>query len=271
MSTYYFKCRPKTVEHDYRETELQDKIEKIIADFPGYGYRRVTRELLRRGFRVNHKRVLRIMREHGLLAQVKRAFKVATTDSNHSYRIYPNLLRGLCINGINQVWVADLTYIRILSGFLYLAVVMDLYSRKVVGWALSKSLEGELCLEALRSAVKTRKLNMPCIHHSDRGVQYACDEYIMTLQQSGLEISMSRKGNPYDNAYMESFMKTLKYEEVHLWNYETIEDVKGRIPEFLENVYNEKRLHSSLEYLTPSEFEERITRLKPAERPVLNI
>lgn len=271
MSTYYYKRRPKVIEHDYREAELQDKIEKIIADFPGYGYRRVTRALLRQGSRVNHKRVLRIMREHGLLAQVRRAFKVATTDSNHGYRIYPNLLKGLRINGTNQVWVADLTYIRILSGFLYLAVVMDLYSRKVVGWALSKSLKSELCLEALHSAIKTRQLNTPCIHHSDRGVQYACDNYIMTLQQNGFEISMSRKGNPYDNAYMESFMKTVKYEEVHLWNYETLDDVKSRIPEFLENVYNEKRLHSSLDYLTPSEFEEKIAKLKPAERPVLNI
>jgi transposase InsO family protein len=271
MSTYYYKPRVTAGEIFFREAELQNNIEIILADFPGYGYRRVTKALARQGQKVNHKKVLRIMREHGLLNQVRKAFKVPTTDSNHPHRIYPNLLPGLKLNGPNQVWVADITYIRILTGFIYLAVVMDLYSRKVIGWALSRSLRSELCLEALQMAIETRDPGPCCVHHSDRGVQYACDEYIMKLQQNGIVISMSRKGNPYDNAFMESFMKTLKYDEVHLWNYETIEDVNLRIPEFLENVYNKKRLHSSLEYLTPEEFETKIMQQKIAERPVLNL
>ena len=269
MSTYHYKPRQTTAEHLYRDADLQNEIELIISEFPGYGYRRVTKELGRKGLKVNHKRVLRVMRDHGLLSQLKKAFKVATTDSNHTYRIYPNLLPGLRLDGPNQVWVADLTYIRILTGFIYLSVVMDLYSRKVIGWALSPSMQSDLCLEALQMAIEERKPGPCCVHHSDRGVQYACDEYIMKLQQNGLVISMSRKGNPYDNAFMESFMKTLKYDEVHLWGYETIADVKERIPEFLENVYNKKRLHSSLDYLTPEEFEAKIAKQQPAERPIL--
>lgn len=237
MSTYYYKPRLRTAEHLCRDADLQNEIEIIIADFPGYGYRWVTRALSRKGIKVNHKKVLRVMRDHGLLSQVRKAFKVATTDCNHSYRIYPNLLPGLKLNGPNQVWVANLTYIRILTGFIYLAVVMDLYSRKVIGWALSSSLQSDLFLEALQMAIEERKSGPCCVHHSDRGVQYACDDYILKFQQNGLVISMSRKGNPYDNAFMESLMKTLKYDEVHLWNYDTIEDVKTRIPEFLETVY----------------------------------
>lgn len=271
MSSYYYKARSLTAEHLYRDAQLRDRIELILADFPSYGYRRVTHALKRQGLRVNHKKVLRIMRDHGLLAQIKKAFKVSTTDSKHDHKIYPNLLKGMVVEKINQVWVADFTYIRIVTGFMYLAVIMDLYTRKVIGWALADSVHSSLCIDALEMALAERSPPVGCLHHSDRGIQYTSADYIMKLQQSGLEISMSRKGNPYDNAFVESFMKTLKYEEVYLWNYETRQDVIERIPEFIETIYNKKRLHSSLEYLTPEEFEKKIAKLKPAERPLLSL
>jgi len=182
--------------------------------------------------------------------------------------VYPNLLKKRQVRAVNQVWVADITYIRIRASFVYLAAILDLYSRKVVGWAISKRIDSELCLTALQMAVKRRSAR-GCIHHSDRGVQYASAVYVALLRRNGLEISMSRKGNPYDNAFMESFYKTLKYEEVHLWNYETFEDVIERLPFFLEAVYNRKRLHSSIGYLPPTEFEASVLKLKPADRPVL--
>ena len=171
---------------------------------------------------------------------------------------------------MNAVWVADITYIRIRSSFVYLAAILDLYSRRIVGWAISKRIDTELCLTALKMALEARHVR-GCIHHSDRGVQYASADYVRLLRQHGLQISMSRKGNPYDNAFMESFYKTLKYEEVHLWNYETLEDVIERVPFFLEQVYNRKRLHSSIGYVPPAEFEAAVLNMKPADRPVLNL
>jgi putative transposase len=254
-STYYYHLRQKSLAAKKEEAQLRDWIEQIVVECAGYGYRRVTYQLRREGWTVNHKRVARLMREQSLQCQVKRRW-VRTTDSDHGYRIYPNLVKGLAIEELNQVWVADITYIRILTGFLYLAVVLDLFSRKVIGWALSEQIDSQLTLAALRMALEERGPVEGCIHHSDRGVQYACHAYVEELEAAKMRISMARKGNPYDNAAAESFMKTLKCEEVYLWDYQSVEDVKGRIPYFLQEVYNQKRLHSALGYLTPQEFEQ---------------
>ena len=254
-STYYHRSQQKSKQAKKEEADLRDRIEQIILESARYGYRRVTYQLRREGYRVNHKRVARIMREQSLQCQVKRRW-VKTTDSDHRYRIYPNLIKGLEVRGRNQVWVADITYIRILTGFLYLAVVLDLFSRKVIGWAFSEQIDAQLTLAALRMALEERGSVEGCIHHSDRGVQYACQAYVEELEAAKMRISMARKGNPYDNAVAESFMKTLKYEEVYLWDYHSIEDVKRRIPYFLQEVYNQKRLHSALGYVTPQEFEQ---------------
>ena len=254
-STYYYRSRQVSMEGKKEEADLRDRIEQLVVEFARYGYRRVTYQLRREGWEVNHKRVARIMREQSLQCQIKRRW-VKTTDSDHGYRIYPNLLKGLEVRQRNQVWVADITYIRILTGFLYLAVVLDLFSRRVIGWALSEQIDAELTLAGLRMALEERGSIEDCIHHSDRGVQYACHAYVEALQAAGMRISMARKGNPYDNAAAESFMKTLKYEEVYLWDYQSLEDVKRRVPYFLQEVYNQKRLHSALGYVTPEEFEQ---------------
>lgn len=254
-STYYHRSQQQSMEAQKEGADLRDRIEQIVVEHARYGYRRVTYQLRREGYKINHKRVARIMREQSLQCQVKRHW-VKTTDSNHGYRIYPNLIKELEVKGRNQVWVADITYIRILTGFLYLAVVLDLFSRKVIGWAISEQIDARLTLAALRMAVEERGLVEGCIHHSDRGVQYACHAYVEELQGAKMRISMARKGNPYDNAAAESFMKTLKYEEVYLWDYQSVEDVKRRLPYFLQEVYNQKRLHSALGYVTPQEFEE---------------
>jgi putative transposase len=248
-STYYY--RRKKVRED---ADIQHRIELIVRDLPGYGYRRVDEQLRRDGLVVNHKRVLRIMRENSLLCQIKRAYRV-TTDSNHKYPVFRNMTRGIIITGLNQVWHADITYIRLASGFAYLAVVIDGYSRKVIGYALSERLTAPLALEALQMAIAERNPPEGCIHHSDQGVQYACDEYVAKLAAAGLKGSMSRRGNPYDNAKAESFMKTLKYEEVYLWEYDTVHEAAARLEHFIEEVYNKKRLHSALGYLPPEEFE----------------
>jgi len=252
-STYYYRARNREKKLK-QDADLRDRIEKIVLDFPGYGYRRVTRQLHREGVRVNHKRVLRIMRQEGLLCRRKRRF-IFTTDSRHSFRIYPNLVRNVRLTRVNQVWISDITYIRLLYEFVYLAAILDAFSRKVVGWALGRTLRSELTLAALNSALSDRKPPEGCIHHSDRGVQYACDEYVKTLGKAGLRPSMSLKGNPYDNAMIESFFKTLKQEEVYIYEYRNFQEAKERISYFLEVVYNQKRLHSALGYLPPTEFE----------------
>ncbi len=253
-STYYYRSK-SYLETKKREANVRDHIEEIVVEYPRYGYRRVTQQLMREGWVVNHKRVARIMREESLQCQVKRRW-VKTTDSNHPYPVYPNLVKGITVTRPNEIWVADITYIRILMGFLYLAVILDLFSRKVIGWALSEHIDTQLTLTALRMALEERRPPSGCIHHSDRGVQYASHAYVDELRGAGIEISMARKGNPYDNAVAESFMKTLKYEEVYLWDYRTVEDVRERIPCFLEQVYNQKRLHSALGYCPPNEFEQ---------------
>jgi putative transposase len=220
-----------------------------------YGYRRVWQELDRRGMVVNHKRVLRIMREDNLLAVQPKAF-VVTTQSDHDLEVYLNLARGMKLTGINQLWIADITYIRLHAEFVYLALVLDAFSRKVVGWALGRTLTAELTLAALRQAIAERKPRPDLVHHSDRGMQYACAAYVDLLQAHQMIPSMSRPGNPYDNASCESFIKTLKREEIYANEYENLEDLRAHLEEFIERYYNQQRLHSALGYLSPAEFEQ---------------
>ncbi len=236
------------------EMEIRDEMQKIALESAAYGYRRITAALQRRGFDINHKRVLRMMREDNLLCVRRRNF-VVTTDSRHRLPIYPNLAAQMTPTAINQLWVADITYIRLRVEFVYLAVVLDAFSRRVVGWALGRTLEAGLAVTALAMAVTERKPPPGLVHHSDRGVQYASQDYTGLLKQHHAQISMSRKGNPYDNAACESFMKTLKYEEVYRNEYRDFQEARASIGEFLERVYNEKRLHSALGYLPPAEFE----------------
>lgn len=237
-----------------QDLEVRAQIQDIALEMPAYGYRRITHELHRRGLVVNHKRVRRLMREDNLLCLRKRPF-VRTTDSAHPFAVYPNLLPQLTVTGLDQLWVADLTYIRLQQEFVYLAILLDAYSRRCIGWALERYLEAELALAALRMALATRAIRPGLVHHSDRGVQYASQAYTNLLQAYGIRISMSRTGNPYDNAQAESFIKTLKYEEVYLCEYQNLTDARGRIGQFIEEVYNEKRLHSALGYRPPAEFE----------------
>ena len=236
------------------DMELRDAIQKIALEFPCYGRPRITAELKRQGWQVNHKRVRRILREDNLLCLRKRKF-VFTTDSNHKLPVYPNLAKDLKTTGLNQLWVADITYIRLEMEFVYLAVVLDGHSRRVIGWALGRTLETELAIEALRMALTTRRPGAGLVHHSDRGVQYASKDYTQLLKDHGIEISMSRKGNPYDNAMCESFMKTLKYEEVYRQEYRDLAEARASVEKFISLVYNGKRLHSALSYLPPLEFE----------------
>lgn len=238
------------------ETALRDQVQKLALANRYYGYRRLTAELKREGWAVNHKRVLRIAREDNLLSLRRRAFVPPTTQSDHRYKVYPNLARGLEPMTPNQLWVADITYIRLDEAFVYLAVILDAFSRKVIGWALDNHLRASLALSALRMALASRPvISGALIHHSDRGIQYAGAEYTAELNRHGIIASMSRPGCPYDNAMAESFMKTLKQEEVDGSAYRDLDHVRAAMSEFLEAVYNRKRLHSALNYRPPVEFE----------------
>ena len=237
-----------------RDLNLRDAVERVTLDFPGYGYRRVTHALQREGWTVNHKRVLRVMRQESLLCHLTRRYLV-TTDSAHGLPTYPNLLAEVTLSAPNQAWVADITYVRLPTNFVYLAGVLDAYSRRCIGWKLSRQIDTQLTLDALEMALAQRQPAPGLIHHSDRGVQYASLAYVARLEQAGARVSMSAKGNPYDNAKAESFFKTLKREEVYLQEYRTFAEAESNLGHFIEAVYNQKRLHSSLGYLPPVEFE----------------
>jgi putative transposase len=247
-STYYYKPKKQPPDMD-----LAEKIEEIALDCPSYGYRRITAQLHRQGLKVNHKRVLRLMRDKNLLCRAQKAFRV-TTNSAHSLKKYPNLIGSIVPTRTDQIWHADITYIRIAKSFVYLAALIDGFSRKVIGYGLGKTLSSDLSLAALLDSISKRDTD-DLIHHSDQGIQYCSTDYVKVLKEHKIAISMSGKANPYDNAKIESFFRTLKVEEVYMFEYETYREVLQRIPYFIEEVYNRKRLHSSLGYMAPEEFE----------------
>jgi transposase InsO family protein len=248
-----------------QDLDLRDAIQRIALEFPCYGRPRMTAALKRQGWEVNHKRVGRIMREDNLLCLRRKKF-VVTTDSKHNFRVYPNLAGSMELTGMDQLWIADITYIRLETEFVYLAVVLDKFSRRVIGWALDRSLEDDLAIAALEMAFRRRTPSAELTHHSDRGVQYASNDYTGLLKDHGVRISMSRSGNPYDNATCESFMKTLKYEEVYRQEYRDLADARACIDRFIEKIYNGKRLHSALGYRPPIEFERSLSDPSPSQQ-----
>ena len=250
----FYRFDPERKPGTGRDMDLRDAIQRIALEWPSYGRPRITAQLRHQGWRVNPKRVYRLMRADNLLCVRRRKF-VVTTDSNHGHKVYPNLARELVLTGVDQLWVADLTYIRLREEFVFLAVILDAYSRRVIGWELDRSLEDDLTLGALRMALACRSAGPGLVHHSDRGIQYASRDYTNLLKANQIAISMSRKANPWDNATCESFMKTLKYEEVYRNEYRNLTEARAGIGVFLETVYNQKRLHSALGYLPPAAFE----------------
>ncbi len=252
---YYYKPKLKEGKINQDKT-LCKMIEEIALKHPYYGHRRVTAALRRKEVVVNKKKVLKLMKRMGI--QVKRKKKYTkTTDSSHNLKSYPNLIKDLKIERIDQLWCSDITYIGLRYGFAYLAAIIDAFSRKAVGYCLARTLAAEIALNALKMAIRGRNTDS-LIHHSDKGIQYCCNEYIDLLKAHNIKISMSSKGNPTENAIAESFMGSLKIEEVYMWEYEKFEDAADRIPYFIEEVYNRKRLHSSLGYMPPEEFENKL-------------
>jgi len=245
------------------DQDIRKTMHEIALEFPGYGYRRIRHVLLRRGTRVNGKKVLNLMRQEHILCK-RKSFKPKTTNSNHQLPLYPNLTQNLVVTRPNQLWVADITYVHFRDGMAYLATILDLFGRKCVGWELSRRIDALLTLAALDKAIISRaKMELQgLIHHSDRGVQYASHEYVERLIQIGIKISMTQTGNPRENAFAESFFKTLKVEEVYLKEYETFEDAYRNIQRFIEDVYNAKRLHSSIGYKTPNEMEAEVLNIR---------
>jgi transposase InsO family protein len=265
-ASYYRQWRQ--VASTQEETELRDALQRLAVGHRHYGYRRLTALLHRDDWAVNHKRVLRLMRTDNLLCLRRRTFVPATTDSRHDWRVVPNLARGMQLTGLDQLWVADITYVRLLEEFAFLAVVLDAFSRRVVGWALELHLRAALALAALQMALAARRPPPgQLIHHSDRGVQYACAEYSARLAAHGIQPSMSRVGSPYDNAKAESFMSTLKREEVDGRAYRSAQEARRSIGSFIEDIYNQQRLHSALNYLTPADFEATVARGSVRQQP----
>lgn len=258
-SSYYADPKLSRAEQEEWEADIRGKIEQIRFTFENAGYRMLLHYLKRNGVQIGERKLRSIMKKHRLHIKPKKRF-VKTTDSNHKNPIYPNLLKEKEITGLNQVWASDFTYIRIENGFVYLAVILDLFSRRVIGWGISRRIDAKLALSALNMAILQRCPEKGVIHHSDRGVQYLSHEYTKRLKDNHFQISCSRKGNPYDNAFVESFMKTLKMDEVDLRKYRTYLEVIENVPHFIEEVYNKKRLHSSLDYCPPAEYEEKITK-----------
>ena len=255
-SRHYYKSKKDAK----KDSAILDAIKAIAEDFPSYGYRRVTAALMRDDMIVNHKKVHRIMRENGILCSIRRSYK-HTTNSNHGFARFPNLVKSLIPSRPNQVWHADITYIRLEASFAYLAAIIDGFSRKVIGYAIGKTLSPALTISALKDAISKRNTDS-VIHHSDQGFQYCSSRYVEILKGKSISISMSEKANPYDNAKMESFFRILKVEEVYMGEYNTYEDVLFSIPYFIEEVYNKKRLHSSLGYMPLEEFEEKFNKNK---------
>jgi putative transposase len=273
-ASYYRSWRKQEPKEE--QTALRDAIQRLALRDRHCGYRRIGRWLKREGWLVNHKRVLRLMREDNLLSIRRRRFMV-TTDSAHAWRVYSNLARRMVLSAINQLWVADITYVRLQQEFIYLAVILDVYSRRVVGWSISRQLDSSVAQQALESALRQRQPAPGLVHHSDRGVQYACGDYVKQLEAAGITISMSRPGNPWDNAWAESFMKTLKVEEVDGRRYRNFDHARLRIGSFIEELYNGDRLHSALGYRSPIEFESEIekgafelAKTKPTMPPVIS-
>lgn len=256
-SSYYFWTKKTAIVNP--DAALKQEIQEIALEFISYGYRRITAELHRRNMPVNRKKVLRIMREDNLIRKKKR-FRPSTTNSNHNYPLYPNLVKNIEVTKLNQLWVADITYVWIASGYVYLAAIIEIYSRKCIGWDLSRNIDTALALKALNMAIADRELIgfKELIHHSDRGVQYASKDYVNRLLEVGIKISMTESGNPRENAFAESFMKTLKVEEVYLKEYGNFNEAYDNIKQFIEDVYNAKRLHSSIGYVPPNEFEKEV-------------